>query len=217
MLWAIFYFQTFLSALIAGVSFYRYSERDTVVKLIGVLFVISFICNCAQYLFLMSGISLVNQVGTTYYFLTIILGTWIYDLILGRRFTRSLFITSTVVFCWGLIVVLFIQNEGENTSFASLGVAFLWLVYSIAYFYRLMQELPTIYLHRLPAFWFNSSYLIHSSGTIVLFASHDYLTSVDVSYWGFHNSVFIVSQFTILVGLYYDFKKENPKQTRVIR
>src|SRR5688572_20561107 len=217
MLWAIFYLQTFISALIAGVSFFRYWERDTVVKLIGLFFLISCVCNCAQYLCLKLGVALVNQVATAYVFLTIIVGTWLYDLILGQRFRWRLLIISSIAFGWVLIVVFFIQNSGENTTYISLAAAFLWLMYSIVYFYRLMQDMPTIHLHRLPAFWFNSSFLIYSSGTIVLFASHDYLIRVQVSFWAFHNFVFILSQLIVLIGLYYDLKNANPKQTRAIR
>jgi hypothetical protein len=216
MYWASFFIQTFFSALIAGVSFFRFSERDTPVKLIGLMYLISCVLNCAQFLTYILGIPGINQVSTAYMFITIIIGTIWYDLVLAHRFRKVFVIISTLVFSWGIIVILFIQNTGGNTSFLSLGISFMWLLYAILYFYRLMQELPTIHLHRLPNFWFNSSFLIYGSGTMFLFASYDYLLRVisSINFWIFHNSVFILGQLIILVGLYYDLRKINHSQAQ---
>jgi hypothetical protein len=216
MYWTSFFIQTFFSALIAGVSFFRYSERDTPVKLIGLLFLISCIFNCILYLTWLLRIPGLNQVSTGYMFVSIIIGTIWYALVLAHRFRKALIVISVLVFSWGLIVIFFIQNTGENTSYLSLGISFMWLLYAIIYFYRLMQDLPTIYLHRLPNFWFNSSFLIYGSGTMFLFASYDYLLRVinDINFWTFHNCVYIIGQLIILIGLYYDLKRDDRSQTQ---
>jgi hypothetical protein len=209
---AVFFIGTFISALIAGVSFYRYTERDTVIRSVGVLFLISTLCNLAQYAAIFWAIpGVINPIGSLYNFLFIIAVTVLYYRMMVGNY-RGFFITaSTLTFVWGLIVVFIIQSNGENTSFMSLGNSFMLLIFSVFYFYRLMKELPTVYLHRLPAFWFNSANLIFASGTIFLFASYDYLVrafiDINTAVWTFKNLLLVIQQIVFLIGLYYDFQR----------
>lgn len=208
-----FFVITFLSALIAGISLYRYQEKDTVIKLIGIMFSISFLCNILQFIFLsLKFYSLINITSSIYDLSVIVLiGSIFNDQTRSKH--RQLIFGITIIYLIGSILNLALLQKGGNASYNKLGVSFILIFYSIYYFYRLMVDLPTMHVHRLPMFWFNSAFLIFSAGTIFLFAFTDYLIHVlkdDLqNYWSFHNGLFIFHQFIILIGISYDLKSSK--------
>jgi hypothetical protein len=207
----IFYIQTFLSALIAVVCFYRYSERNGLIKLIGILFVGSFVCNMAGYLFFVFNFSnrILNIPNTVYDFILVFLASMLYNDQTRSKYKRAFTLIAGSFALMGILNLLFFQTS-SITSYNKLLSSFILIGYAVIYFYRLMVELPTIHLHRLPMFWFNSAFLIYHAGTIFLFAFTPYLVSFlqkdMLSYWSFHNVLSIVQGLIILIGLTYDLK-----------
>jgi hypothetical protein len=201
---------TFLSALIAGISLYRHVEKNTVIKLIGILFTISFICNILQYLFFyLKMYPLINITSSIYDLSVIIIISAIFNDQTKSKHRQVIIGIAVIYLIASVINLTFFQKDG-NASFNKLGISFILTGYCIYYFYRLMVDLPTMHLHRLPMFWFNSAFLIFSAGSIFLFAFIDYLVHVLnddlLKYWSFHNTLFILQQLIILIGLSYDFK-----------
>lgn len=210
----LFLIQTVLAAVISGVSFYRYGERDTLIRRIAVLFFMSFLFNCLQYMALMfwSGGTL-NFFGTLYDFVFVILVTRIYIHIMDGKYEKAFVFTAFLVQAWNVANVMFFQNMGQTTSLSKLAISLMILSYAIVYFFKLMRDLPTVHVHRLPAFWINSGFLFYAAGTVFLFGTVDYLVRVLndslTTYWPFHNVVFIIQELIILTGLYYDLQNRS--------
>jgi hypothetical protein len=80
-----------------------------------------------------------------------------------------------------------------------------FIVMSIAYFYVLIQELPTESISKLPMFWINTANLIYYAGTFVITLSTSYLIealSNDLtSVWMFHNFLGLVFYSILWYGM----------------
>lgn len=214
----IFYIQTFLSALIAIASFYRFSERDTLLKLIGGLFVFSCVCNTIAYLSLLLHIEgMANIPGSVYGIVKVIVVGIIFNYVTKSKH-RDTVLTITIVYCAFAFFNLFFLQKVANASYNKLAGSFIIMVYTIWYFYKLMVELPAIHLHRLPMFWFNSAFLIFHAATIFLFAFTTYLINEHLgtfkNYWAFHNLLVILEQLIILAGVFYDIRGLKKITTR---
>lgn len=207
----IFYLQTALSALVAGFVLVRFRLRPLYVKLIGLSFFLGFLTHIII-LFLrtfMVGPEIRNKFQNVYEILNFCILTLVYYIIFKKKHSKYFGISVAAFLAFSLCNMLFFQKEELNSYTIALS-SFLMMGYFILYFYRLMVELPSLHLHRLPMFWFNSGFLIYRAGTLLLFIFRPYLIHVLnddlLLYWSFHNSLSIVEQLIVLVGLHYDLQ-----------
>lgn len=207
----IFYFQTALSALVACFVFLRFNLRPFYVKLIGLSFFLGFITHIVSL-----GVDgkIRNPIQTLNEIINFIIIILVYHIVLKKKYRLYFIITGSLFLVFALYNIFFFQKTELNSYTYALS-SFLMMGYFILYFYRLMVELPSLHLHRLPMFWFNSGFLIYRAGTLLLFIFRPYLIHVLnddlLLYWSFHNSLSIVEHLMILVGLLYDFKSVNTR------
>jgi hypothetical protein len=203
------YVQAALSGIIALMCFYKFNARENVVKLIGLLFSLSFLSTMSTLNF-----GYGNITGSVYFLLSVIIAGWIYNQATGRKYATLLLATSIIFVGFAVINLLFIQKNANN-SYSKMAGSFIIILYCVFYFYHLMQELPTVHVQRLPMFWFNSAFLLFYAGTVFLFAFTGYLIHVlkddMLAYWAFHNVLFIMHQLIILVGVTYSFRSSVTK------
>jgi hypothetical protein len=208
---AFFFTQTSLSALIASFSFYKFSEREKLIVLVGVLFSFSCLFNVAQYMALESGqIPLMNFIGSLFEVIFLVIAGFIYDRATQQRL-RSIIVVVTLLFLLGWLVnVIFFQTD-SITSITKLASSLILLFYCISFYYRLMVDLPAVHLHHLPMFWINSALLLYSAGTVFLWAFVEYVIKVYydtfVYYWVFNLALFVLQQIVIMVAVFYDLRK----------
>jgi hypothetical protein len=200
--------QTFLSGLIALMSFYRWRQRTRIIKLVGMLFAISFVFNFgAMFILRRFFPGYINIAGSVYDLIFVPVLTLIFNEALNRRYYK-LFNAIALVFVIGGALNLFLFQKDWIASANKLTTAFVIIFYGVIYFYRLMKDLPTMHLTRHPMFWFNSAFLIYGAGSLFLFAFLDYLINVlnnDLMiYWTFHNSLFIFHGCLVVVGVVYE-------------
>lgn len=204
----IFYIQTALAAFVAVVSFFFIKTRSFNVKMIGLLFTLSFIFNVLGY-FLRS-----NLAGNVYDFSLFILVTTLFNYNTNKKYSGAFALTAVLFLVFALYNLVFLQREGI-ASYNKLIASFLILSYCLIYFYRLIIELPTTNVLKLPMFWFASAFLFFHAGTFILFVFTDYLVNVLqndlVTYWSFHNILSIIQQVIILVGLHHERENVNIK------
>jgi hypothetical protein len=203
--------QTALSALVAIVSFVKFKSRNTIIKLIGLVFLTSFIANISALVFINIAVlrQYVNIPYVIYVLLSFVLLSKVYHLTL-RHVDLKWFVTIAVILIsFSLYNLFFIQKTNPN-SYANIFHSAILIVYSLLYFYVLMRDLPSLYVHHIPMFWFNSGILIFHAGAFFLFSFSSYLVNVQKNdmmlYWSFHNMLSIVQHFIVLIGMYYDLK-----------
>lgn len=212
-----FYTESILLAFIACLTLFKFEMRSKLIRLIGLLYFIGFLCNLSGYLLAVYTRSLTNIPPSLYDFILIIITSSIYNIQTSGRFSKTFKSITILYILIGIINILFIHKESISSYNKLLG-SFIIIGYSIFYFYRLMVELPTTEVQRLPMFWFNSAFLIYHAGTIFLFAFTSYLINVLkdnlLIYGSFHNIMSIVQHILVLIGLSYDFK--SLKQAKAI-
>jgi hypothetical protein len=209
--------QTILSAIVAILSLIRYRSRSLIVKLIGWIFLASFLANMASWFL----------IGTTFrvfvnasYPISLIISLGLYSIIyydLLHKKNRGLFVLAAGIFTiFALVNLFFIQKTAPN-SYSYLLDSAIIIIYCLLYFYVLIQDLPSLYVHHLPMFWFNSALLIFHAGTFFLFSFHAYLVNVlknnMLVYWSFHNMLSIIEHMIFLIGLYYDLRLLKSKES----
>ena len=215
--------QTVLSAIVAILCLIKYRSRSLIVKLVGFIFLASFLANMASWA-MVSTTSLRIFVNTSYpisLIISLALYSRIYYNILHKK-NRGWFVFVTGVFAvFALINLFFIQKTTPN-SYSYLFHSAILIVFCLSYFYVLILDLPSLYVHHLPMFWFNSALLIFHAGTFFLFSFTAYLVNVlknnMLIYWSFHNILSIVEHIIFLIGIYYDLRnvksKVSPVRTR---
>ena len=210
--------QTVLPAIVAIGALIRYRSRSLIVKLIGFVFLTGFLANMASWL--MVGTALRIFVNSTYpisLIITVALYSRIYYDLLHKK-NRGWFVLIACVFAvFALVNILFIQKTAPN-SYTYFFHSAIMITYCLLYFYVLMQDLPSLYVHQLPMFWFNSGLLVFHAGTFFLFSFHAYLVNVlknnMLIYWSFHNMLSIIEHIIFLIGLYYDLRGLRRKGSR---
>lgn len=202
--------QTVLSAIIAFLSLIKFKSRNQVVRLIGLVFLASFLANVSSFAFRFIQLrAFVNTPTVVYLIVSFIILSRLYYITLKSVHGRWFVLIAIIFVSFTLINAFFIQKITSN-SYSNIFNAMVLLIYCLLYFYVLMRDLPSLYVHHLPMFWFNSALLIFHAGVFFLFAFHSYLINVlkndMLVYWSFHNILSIVERFIILIGLYYDLK-----------
>jgi hypothetical protein len=208
--------QTVLSAIVAIAALIRYRSRSLIVKLIGFVFLASFLANMASWIIVRTPLRIFINIS---YPISLIVTVGLYSRIyydLLHKKNRGWFVLIVGVFAvFAIVNILFIQKLAPN-SYTYLFHAAIIITYCLLYFYVLMQDLPSLYVHQLPMFWFNAGLLVFHAGTFFLFSFHAYLVNVlknnMLIYWSFHNMLSNIEHIIFLIGLYYDLKLLKRKE-----
>lgn len=202
--------QTVLSALITILSWIGFKSRSLTVRLVGLMFLVGCLANVFTYVLIRSATlrSYQNATGEVYLIISMICLLYIYFVILFGKKEWFILITG-ILLVFSLINFFFIQKLAFNSYtvvFQSVAV----ISCCLFYFHMLLRDLPSIYVHQLPMFWFNSAFLIYFAGNFFLFCFQSYLVNVLknslIVYWSFHNILSIIEHLVIMVGLIYDFR-----------
>ena len=205
------YAQTVLSAVVAMLSFFRFQSRSITARLIGFVFLGSCLANIASWLMIQTGTfrGFINVPYPIYLMVSMVIYSRLYFILLHKKHAGFFIGMASVYLIYALINIFFIQKTASNSYSYFLHSAIL-LVYCLVYFYVLMQDLPSLYVHHLPMFWFNSALLIFHAGTFFLFSFTAYLVNVlknnMLVYWSFHNVLSIIEHLIFVIGFYYDLR-----------
>jgi hypothetical protein len=186
--------QSILSGIIAVLAFVLYRRRSTEVKIIGLIFLVSFLLSTSVYYLPLKGKE-VNIAGNLYTICYTAILFFLFDISLKKGYNR-LFKLLLIVFSLASIGnFIFIQKLDINT-YTNILSALTLIPCCIIYYYRLLIDLPTLKIHRLPMFWFAAGFMIYNAGTLFLYVFTEYLVNVLhnnlLIYWSIHN-VFILS------------------------
>jgi hypothetical protein len=203
---------TALLALIALLCLFKSQpeKKRLDVKLIGLICLTGFICNALALLFARLGMtSAINIPPSIYDYLLLILVTILYNDQTFRKHQNFFKVIPVLYLVFGILNLIFFQREQIN-SFTKLVSALIIILYCAIYFYRMMKDLPTLEVHKLPMFWFNSGFLIYNAGTVFLFAFTSYLIHVlkdnMLIYFSFHNVLSILHHLIFVIGLVYYYR-----------
>jgi hypothetical protein len=207
--------QTVLSAIVAVLSWIRFRSRSLTVRLVGLMFLTGCLANVFGLVLLRSGTfrSYQNAAGVVYLIISMVCMSYIYFVILFRKKKWFILITG-ILLVFSFINFFFIQKLAVN-SYSITFLSVIVIACCLYYFHVLLRDLPSVYVHQLPMFWFNSSFLIYFAGNFFLFSFQSYLVNVlrnnMIIFWSFHNILSIIEHIIVLIGLVYDLRMIEPR------
>jgi hypothetical protein len=201
---------TVLLALVAVFSFYNFPKAKTHIRLIGLYGLAGCLVNLiTMFIANMRWTAYINIPGSIHDFVFIVILSALYNDQTMSKHRQYFTVAASIYIILGVLNLFFVQQE-EIASYAKLLGSIIIVTYAITYFYRLMVDLPTLEVHRLPMFWFNSAFLIFHAGTVFLFAFTSYLVHVLkdnlLIYYSFHNVLSIIENAIIIVGLLFNMR-----------
>lgn len=207
--------QTVLSAVVAVLSWVRFRSRSLTVRLVGLIFLAGCMANVFGVVLLRSDTfrSYSNATPVVYLLISMVCSSYIYFIILFKKKEWFIMIVGLFLVC-ALINFFFIEKLAFN-SYTAIFQSTVIIPCCLLYFHILLRDLPSVYVHQLPMFWFNSSFLIYYAGTFFLFSFQPYLVNVlrnnMIIYWSFHNMLSIIEHILVLIGLVYDLRMTKPR------
>ena len=154
--------------------------------------------------------SIKNTLIDVWTFSTIVFLNLLYKSLFPKNIEK-LFIAIIVILTAIFSYILFTAESKDTHNLAKIPVSIVFISLSLAYFFRLLNKMPTTHIHHLPMFWINTGILIFYAGTIMIFIFSDYLVNVLkdslMVYWSFYNSLNILSHVLIAMGLWQVTRK----------
>lgn len=208
--------QTLLLGLLAILCFVKYQSRSFVVRLVGFIFLSGFLANICSWLLTRTQVfrEFSNLPGIFYFIIAAALFSFVYLVVLFKK--KPVWVALITIACSAIAFLNFyhIQRTSVNSNVYVIHAALL-ICYSLWYFYILIRDLPSLKVHEMPMFWFNSAFLVLGAGTFILYAFTGYLIHVlrndMITYWSIHNILSIFAHLIVLVGLYFDFRQLKVK------
>jgi hypothetical protein len=170
--------------------------------------VCSLLIDCASLILFKYSVN-THPLGNTYLLIQFTLLFWIYAIQFKNRPPLKLAYIAFIIFY--IINLFFFQGfvffNTNSNALASLILIFL----ALQYFYRLMYELPSVHIHRLPMLWISFAVLTYYSGTLFIFlASNYFFQSTEesaVMMWILHNLLNITKNILFAIGLWHSYHK----------
>jgi hypothetical protein len=149
-----------------------------------------------------------NQfVGDAYMFFQFTLLLYIFSLQFERKAVLKVAYVSVVVFYLTSLVIL--KSYSVSTSIFDAITSLVIITLSIIFFYKLLNELKVVNIHRLPILWISFAALFYYSGNLFIFLSRTYLESVPDSYkviWTAHNILNITKNILFAIALWQSYR-----------
>jgi hypothetical protein len=121
---------------------------------------------------------------------------------------------AVVYTIFSIVNFFFIQDYNVFNSYTILFSCVIFVSYSLAYFRKLLIEIPVTAIHRLPMLWVNISVLQFYTGTVFIFIFNNYLLKAeDVKFhlltWSLHNILNTTSNILFFVAIWQELRKKN--------
>jgi len=186
------------------------NRQPNEIRWLAVLLLYAFFCDLLGPILFFNG-SNPNYASTLYWLFSTILLSGFFMRILQIRSAGPFFISLNILYLiFAFSNALWIQKSMLNT-YTVIAQSIIVLALSIRYFYKLLKELPTQQLHKLPLFWIVSAFFFTYAGKLVVYTVTHYLTHFEDDdlriIWTFHNFLTIIVNLLIGYGAWINHKQ----------
>jgi len=180
----------------------KFRSISSELKLLLILTGVSFLCDIAALYHTLLNIKS-NYAGDSYWLAEFILLIIIYRIAFDNpKVVRPFLILTLFYVLFFISNVIFLQQEKIN-SYTYIFSSLIFIVLAVGFFYKLLKDLPTLQVYRLPMFWINVAVLVYFAGNLFVFTLSHYLVTVLnanlMVYWGFHNILNILKNILFAV------------------
>lgn len=133
---------------------------------------------------------------------------WIFRIQLKEKLILSyIYLLFSLFFAVNFI---FFQGPWVFNSVSNVVACLIFMCITLNYFYRLLNDLPTLHIHRLPMLWISFAVLVYYGGNFFLFLVSNYLFPLaEESHrmlWILHNLLNIIKNFLFAIALWQSYR-----------
>lgn len=146
-------------------------------------------------------------------FVTVLISGFFYHAIEWRSLKKFFITINILYFGFSLVNILFLQKS-EINSYSQVLRAIIILLLCIIFFFKLLKELPTQQIHKLPLFWIVSSFFFSYSGKLVIYAITHYMISRGndlIMTSIFHGFLTLIANLLVAIGVWLYHKQTVPQ------
>jgi hypothetical protein len=194
-----------------GILWSNFNRQPVVLKWLAILLSFSLFFDCANLAVILFELFHPNILPGIYYsFGTILYGIFFYTLVEWKFLKTPLIFLNVVATSFGLANLFFIQGTSMNSYTYTLHTIIV-LILSVAYFFKLLMELPAQQLQKFPMFWIVSGIFFSHAGKLAIYAVTHYLIHFVkdnlIIVWSFHNFLTIIGNLVIAYGAWLNHKQ----------
>ena len=202
-------YSSFGSVLIPlTIAILQWNKLNKELKILTWILIVSLIIDSLSLVLLKFSINTLPM-GNAYLLAQFTLLFWIFTM---QFRTKKVFIIIYFGFVFFYIINLsFIQSFLIFNSNSNVVASLILMLLSLLYFYKLLNELPSIHIHQLPMLWISFGVLVYYSGTLFTFLASNYFFQLtdeeSVMVWILHNLLNITKNFLFAIGLWQSYRK----------
>ncbi|MBK7883713.1 MAG: hypothetical protein IPJ81_07855 [Chitinophagaceae bacterium] len=147
-----------------------------------------------------------NIVNNIYTLLEFFLLNYMYFLLFKNKKITN--ILSAIFILFFIIDTLFIEPFDKFQSWPSALEAMIFIIYSIKYYFQLLDNLPRFSIFRFYPFWLNTAVFYYFGACFLIFFCTNYIVKTQSQdfreiFWGFHNINNIIKNILFAIAIYW--------------
>jgi hypothetical protein len=188
----------------------NFNRQPSEIRWLTILLYLSFFCD-ALAIFLVLNRGNPNHASSLFWISGLaLLSGFFYHIIGWSRLKAGLIFINVAYFVFAVANFLVIQKSALNSYTVTIE-SIIVLTLSILYFYKLLRDLPTQQLQKLPLFWIVAGFFFTYAGKLVVYTVTDYLIRFQDNdlevIWTFHNFLTVIANLLIGYGAWLNHKK----------
>lgn len=169
---------------------------------------VSLLCDTIAY-FLASRSHNTHWLGNIYLIVQFSLLAWMFRHHFRNKKWNDIIVIAFIFFF--TINLVFFQGPWKFNSISNVIAGLILISMCLYYFYRLLNDLPTIHIQHLPMLWISFGVLTYYGGNFYLFLVKNYLSYGETGshklMWIFHNLLNIVKNILFAIGLWKGYRR----------
>ncbi|MBT1697281.1 hypothetical protein KK083_10365 [Fulvivirgaceae bacterium PWU4] len=125
---------------------------------------------------------------------------------------RTFIFINILYFIFSLVNLLFLQKSSLH-SYSQTLQSIIILFLCIIFYFKLLKELPTQQIQKLPLFWIVSGFFFSYAGKLVIYAITHYMIAIGDDFILisiFHVSLTLIAYLIMAVGVWLNDKQTSP-------
>ncbi|MBK7883250.1 MAG: hypothetical protein IPJ81_05245 [Chitinophagaceae bacterium] len=175
------------------------------IKVLAILLFISAVADFGSYALVKMGKSNLS-VSNIYFVVQFFLLSYIYYLLPNNK--KIIYIALIFFTVFYIINTLFIQPITIDQNWSNFVGGVLIFIYSMSYYLKLLDNMPTTNIFSFHLFWFNTAIFYYFGASVLIFLCIDFVlknipADEGIIIWGFHNFNNIIKNILFAVAIYY--------------
>lgn len=184
-------------------AMYNYRRLDLILKIAAVYFLISFLSDIVQLISQKMGVVNNHPIFHFYIIISVIFLGAMYYLAFFNQFLKKTIVGLSVAALLMIIVnIIFNENIWDYPSVSNTVLSVMIIVFSLLYFYQLLNRQEFIHIEKQALFWINAGMLFYFALNVFLFMLFKQIIDAhQEAVYIVHNIINIIANILFTIGL----------------